>query len=91
MENKLIFQPLVDDPDSKYVILACNINYNDIWIWKYHKKEHNFIPIFDDSQGDCIYKRDEIEQIFVSANSWIEGIKKSPNKELAQIWILKVN
>jgi hypothetical protein len=66
----LHLQMLDSNPKSRYMILACNINTNDNWIWKYLKKEHNFIPVFDDSQGNCFYYRDEIEKVFKTAQEW---------------------
>ena len=83
----IIYEPLIDDPESKYMILACNINSEDRWIWKYLRKEHNFIPVFDETQGNCFYRRDEIEEVLKLANSWVEFGKEQGRK--TTIWILR--
>ena len=85
-----IFDAIVEDKESQYTILACNINSDDKWVWKWCPKEFNFTLVTNmskDHKGtdwslDCIISRRVLMKEIERANEWLEGGSANEDKQL---------
>ena len=84
-----MFEPVVDDKESQYMILACNINSDDKWIWKWCPQQYNFTLISNmlkdhkaDWNLDCIISREVLMKEIERANEWLDGGASNEDKQL---------